>query len=532
MKRAGNRANRLNRRDFLGLAAAASAGAVVSGPLAARGAEKASAKPNIVYIMTDDHARHAISAYGSKINKTPNIDRIATEGMLFDNCFVTNSICAPCRAVVLTGKHSHLNGQLTNGMRFDGAQQTFPKLLQKAGYQTAMIGKWHLRSHPTGFSYWEVLIGQGPYYNPPMIRNGERTKHTGYTTDIITDLALKWLKNGRDETKPFCLMYQHKAPHRNWQPGPKHLTMYDDVKIPEPDTLWDDYSNRSSAAKTQTMTISRHLSPNDLKLTPPRNLTPGQKKAWDAAYNPKNEAFKKAGLTGRELVRWKYQRYIKDYLRCIASVDDNVGRILKYLDEAHLAKNTIVIYTSDQGFYLGDHGWYDKRWMYKESFINALVVRWPAAIKPGSKCSYLCQNLDYAPTFLDVAGVKVPDDMQGVSLLPLLKGEKPTQWRKSLYYHYYEFPGAHSVRRHYGVRTKRYKLIYYYNIKEWELFDLEKDPLELKSVHADPAYADKVKELTAELARLRKGYKVTEDKRPFRRGPRRKPAPKKTKKTT
>ncbi len=512
----------MDRREFLKTVGLAGAAAMMPGL-----AKAAPKRPNILYIMTDDHARHAISAYGSRVNKTPNIDRIAAEGMRFDRCFVTNSICAPCRAVVLTGKHSHLNGQLTNGQRFDGSQQTFPKLLQKAGYQTAMIGKWHLKSDPTGFDYWEVLLGQGPYYNPAMKRNGQMVKHTGYTTDIITDIALNWLKTQRDPNRPFLLMCHHKAPHRNWQPSPKHLTMYDDVTIPEPETLWDDYAGRCSAAKQQAMTIARHLNANDLKLTPPRGLTPEQRKAWDAAYEPKNKAFREANLQGKALVRWKYQRYMKDYLRCIASVDDNVGRLLKYLDDAGLAENTVVIYTSDQGFYLGDHGWFDKRWMYRESFINAFLVRWPGVARPGSACDALCQNLDYAPTMLSMAGVAVPDDMQGVSLVPLLRGETPAEWRKSLYYQYYEFPGAHSVRRHYGVRTTRYKLLYFYNLDEWELFDLEKDPHELKSVYADPAYAKVVADLKAELARLRKLYRVPEDTRPVRRGPRKKPAKKK-----
>jgi len=509
----------MDRRRFLS-ALCAGGSALVAGRKALCRTGGKGKRPNIVFIMADDHAFQAIGAYGSRINKTPNIDRIAWEGMRFDNYFVTNSICAPCRAVILTGKHSHLNGVMTNRERFDGSQQTFPKLLQRAGYQTAMIGKWHLKSEPTGFDYWEVLIGQGPYYNPPMIRNGKRVRHRGYTTDILTDLALKWLKEGRDPGKPFCLMLHHKAPHRNWQPKPKYFHLYDDVNIPEPPTFWDDWKGRASPARMQEMTIARHLNASDLKLRPPRGLTAEQLEAWNRAYGPKNEAFKKANLTGEDLVRWKYQRFIKDYLRCIAAVDESVGRVLEFLDSSGLAENTVVIYTSDQGFYLGDHGWFDKRWMYRESFRNAFVVRWPGVVKPGSVNRDLCQNLDCAPTFLDIAGVPIPGDMQGRSLVPLLRGRTPADWRSSLYYHYYEFPGAHSVRRHYGVRTKRYKLIYYYNVGEWELFDLQKDPYELKSVYNDPAYAEVVRRLKAELERLRRLYKVPPDTRPVRRAKR------------
>jgi arylsulfatase A-like enzyme len=462
--------------------------------------------PNILYIMSDDHAYNALSCYGSKINETPNLDRIANEGMLFENCFVTNSICGPCRAVVLTGKYSHLNGFYRNGNTFDGSQQTYPKLLQKAGYQTAVVGKWHLKSDPTGFDYWHVLIGQGPYYNPPMKTPEGTVKHIGYTTDIITDQALHFLKNERDADKPFMLIYQHKAPHRNWQPGPKHLTMFDGEEIPEPDTLFDDYQGRGTAAKTQDMTIARTMNANDLKLRAPGNLTTEQLAVWNKAYGPKNEAFEQANLEGDDLVRWKYQRYIKDYLRCVASVDDNVGRVLDYLDETGLAENTIVVYTSDQSFYLGEHGWFDKRFMYEESHRTPLMVRWPGKIKAGSRCDALTLNLDFAETMLDAAGVEIPDDMQGESLLPLLDGETPPNWRESIYYRYYEFPGAHSVRRHYGVRTDRYKLIYFNRIDEWELYDLEKDPHEMKSVYDDPAYADVVAELKAELDHLRKRY--------------------------
>jgi len=392
-------------------------------------------RPNIIFIMTDDHASHAMSCYGSRINKTPNLDRIASEGMRFENSFCTNSICAPCRAVILTGKYSHLNGVIDNRKTFDGSQQTFPKLLQKVGYQTAMIGKWHLKTDPTGFDYWNVLPGQGAYYNPAMKEMGQQKKYTGYVTDIITDHALKWLKNLKPD-EPFCLMYQHKAPHRRWEPGPKHLTMYDDVTIPEPDNLFDDYSNRGRAAKEQDMSIAKTMTENDLKLTPTRkNLTPEQKRLWDAAYGPKNEAFKKANLQGKDLIRWKYQRYIKDYLRCIASVDDNVGRVLDYLDESGLAENTIVVYTSDQGFYLGDHGWFDKRFMYEESLRMPLLVRYPGEVKAGSVSDEIVLNLDFGATFLDFAGVPVPADMQGESIRKVLQGKTPRNWRKSMYYH-------------------------------------------------------------------------------------------------
>ncbi len=485
--------------------------------------QAADKRPNILFIFTDDHASHSIGAYGSKINKTPNFDRIANGGMLFENCFCTNSICGPSRAVIQTGKYSHINGFLTNGNKFDGTQQTFPKLLKKAGYETAVIGKWHLGEHmaPQGYSYSEVLVGQGPYYNPPMLRdvNGdgerERIKYTGYTTDIITDLALEWLKNSRDEEKPFMLMYQHKAPHREWAPGPGYFHMYDDVDIPEPDNLFDDYSTRGRAAHEQDMSISKTMTARDLKLTPPPYLNEEQLKVWNAAYEPKNEAFRKANLKGDDLIRWKYQRYIKDYLRCIASVDDNIGRVLDYLDESGLAKDTVVIYSSDQGFYLGDHGWFDKRFMYEESYRQPLMVRWPGVTKKGSRDKHLVSNVDFAETFLEIAGVSIPDDMQGYSLVPLLKGKAPADWRKSHYYQYYEFLNdrrtAHMVRRHYGARTDRYKLMHFYNIDEWELFDLEADPLEMTNIYNEPQYKGLVKELKAEIKRLQKELDVPDD---------------------
>ncbi len=487
-------------------------------------------KPNIIFVFTDDHAYQAISAYGSMINHTPNIDRIAREGMRFDRALVTNSICAPSRAVILTGKYSHLNGVLDNRLRFDGSQQTFPKLLQAAGYQTAIFGKWHLKTAPTGFDAWEVLPGQGAYYNPDMRVGPDDTqrRHEGYTTDIITDLSLEWLKERRDQDKPFMLMSQHKAPHRNWMPGPAHLSLYDGQHIWEPPTLFDDYSGRASPAAANRMEIGRHMvSAHDLKINPPPNtpdddrvlrqwmnsygrLTPAQKAMWDAVYGPKNEAFQKANLQGKDLIRWKYQRYIKDYLRCIASVDDNIGRILRYLDETGLAENTVVIYSSDQGFYLGEHGWFDKRWMYRESLRTPLVARWPGVVKPGSTSRELVSNLDYAETFLEIAGVEVPPDMQGRSLVPLLQGSVPRNWRDSFYYHYYESQVAHGVPAHEGVRTDRYKLIRFYESDEWELYDLERNPEETQSIYGQQGTEKLTAELQQELGRLRKMYGVTE----------------------
>jgi arylsulfatase A-like enzyme len=471
-------------------------------------------RPNILFMFTDDHAAHAISAYGSKINKTPNLDRIAKEGMLFKNCFVTYALCGPSRATIQTGKYTHLNGFYINGDRFDGSQQTFPKLMQKAGYQTAVIGKWHLESDPQGFHHWEVLVGQGTYYNPVFIENGERKKTEGYATDIITDKSIAWLDR-RDKSKPFMLMYQHKAPHREWSPDPKHFKLYDGQDIPEPPTLFDNYDGRGTAARLQDMTIAETMTPQDIKLTAPKNLTPEQAKLWNDFYDPQNAEFQAANLTGKDLVRAKYQRYMKDYLRCVASVDDNIGRILEYLKANGLEDNTIVMYSSDNGFFLGEHGWFDKRFMYEESYRVPLLVRWPGVTKPGSVNTDLVSNIDFPETFLEAAGIDVPADMQGRSLVPLLKGETPKDWRKSHYYHYYEFlenqKTPHMVRRHYGVRTDRYKLIHYYQIGEWELFDLQNDPQEMKSVYDDPAYATIINDLKQELTRLRTELKVPDD---------------------
>lgn len=482
-------------------------------------------RQNILLIFTDDHSQRAISAYGSRINQTPNIDRIAREGAIFLRNTCTNSICAPSRASVLTGKHSHLNGQRTNKDRFNGAQMTFPKLLQGAEYETAMIGKWHLKSDPTGFDHWEILPGQGNYYNPNFY-DAEGEKHyKGYVTDVITDLSLEWLKEGRDPDKPFLLMSQQKAPHRVWAPGPKYLTMYDDVTIPEPETLFDDYSNRAPALAENEAMIGRHMIYDwDFKVPglgipdalgrdfvnkEYERMTDAQKRDWDAAYKPKNAAFLESKLEGDDLVRWKYQPYIKDYLRCVASVDDNIGRILDYLDEFGLAENTIVIYSSDQGFYLGEHGMYDKRWMYEESLSMPLLMRWPGRIDPGTRVEQLTQNIDFAPTFLEAAGIESPTEIQGRSLVPLLSGKRVEDWREAIYYHYYE-KGQHNVARHEGVRSDRYKLIHYYGTGDWELFDLENDPNEMKSIYDDLEYGDVRSLMKGRLSTLREDYKVPE----------------------
>ena len=484
-------------------------------------------RPNILFIFTDDHAPHAIGAYDGwlkDVNPTPNIDKLARQGMLFQNSFCTNSICGPSRAVIQTGKHSHLNGFMTNGNKFNGDQQTFPKLLQKVGYQTAMIGKWHLGTDPRGFDYWQVLPGQGDYYNPFFKTPKGRVKIEGYCTDIVTDLALDWLKEQRDSDKPFMLMCQHKAPHRTWMPPLRHLHLYDDVEVPEAPTLFDKWKDNASPARFQEMEIDRHLhllcdcfgpeaegfDVNKAKTDRSGyknklRMTDEQRKVWDAAYVPKNEAFLKANLKGDDLIRWKYNRYIRNYLRCIKGVDESVGRLMGYLKEAGLEENTIVIYSSDQGFYLGDHGWYDKRWMYEESMKMPLIVKWPGVTK-GSVNTDLVQNLDYAETFLDLAGAKISDDMQGRSLVPVLKGETPDDWRESIYYHYFEYPSVHMVAKHNGIRTQRYKLIHFYQFDEWELYDLEKDPDELTNLYGKPRYADLTGVLKRDLEELREHY--------------------------
>jgi arylsulfatase A-like enzyme len=467
------------------------------------------ARPNILFIFSDDHAYQAVSAYGFHLNTTPNIDRIAREGMRFDRCLVTNSLCGPSRAAILTGKYSHLNGFFDNTRsRFDGTQVTFPKLLQAAGYQTAIVGKWHLVSDPTGFDFWDILPGQGQYYNPPMIRNGVRSVRPGYVTNVITDTALGWLKD-RDPSKPFLLMCQHKAPHREWEPDLAKLTLNDSVTFREPKSLFDDYAGRGKGEREQDMTIAKTMTPLDLKLRAPTDLNPEQRREWDAYYEPRNAAFRAKNLTGDDLVRWKYQRYLHDYFACISSVDDSVGKLLAYLKESGLDKNTIVIYASDQGFYLGEHGWFDKRWIFEESLRTPFVIRWPGVVKPGSVNRDLVSNLDFGETMLEAAGVTVPSEMQGRSLVPILRGKRPADWRTSFYYHYYEHPGVHNVPRHYGVVSDRYKLVCFYEpeYNYRELFDLRKDPRELKSVYNDPDYASVQATLESELVRLRRQYR-------------------------
>ncbi len=484
-------------------------------------------RPNIVFVFSDDHATQAISAYGgplAEIAPTPHLDQIAADGMRFTRCMVTNSICGPSRATILTGKYSHKNGFFQNEKtKFDGSQQTFPKLLQKVGYQTAIIGKWHLASDPTGFDHWDILPGQGSYYNPDFVNAEGKYRVTGYCSEVITEKAKKWLAEDRRKDEPFILMVQHKAPHRAWDPAPKYLTLFDDVTIPEPETLFDSYEGRGTAAREQDMTIEKTMTlGRDLKvkerdetedfiLRGYGRMNGEQKAAWDAAYQPKNDAFVAANLSGKDLVRWKYQRYVKDYLRCVKSVDDSIGELRAFLKEQGLAENTIFIYSSDQGFYLGEHGWFDKRFMYDESYRTPLLVSWPGKVKPGTVNNDLVSNLDFAETFLELAGAEIPSDMQGASLVPIFKGEKPADWRTTHYYHYYEYPGWHMVQKHEGIYDGRYKLMNFYDVKEWELYDMESDPQEMKNVHGDPAYADVAKRLHGELAKARTQFDVPEN---------------------
>ena len=488
-------------------------------------------RPNIVFIMSDDHAYQAISVYDDKLIQTPNIDRIAKEGMLFTNASVTNSICAPSRAVILTGKHSHINGKIDNLSPFDTTNVTFPQLLKNSGYQTAMFGKLHFGNNPKGFDEFKILPGQGDYYNPTFNTSEGDTTITGYVTDIITDLTIDWLAKRRNPNQPFLLMYLHKAPHRSWLPAERHYKEFTQKTFPLPETLFDDYNTRSEAAKTAEMNILKHMVLNydnkvlrevieelqidDRKLFDPlEKMNPSQKAAWDAVYNPINEDFKNAypSMNDSTLMVWKYQRYMQDYLGTIAAVDENVGRLLNYLDDEKLSDNTVVIYTSDQGFYLGEHGWFDKRFMYDESFKTPLLIKWPTVITPGITEDEMVQNLDFAQTFLEIAGVVPPNDMQGESLVPLMR-ENNEKWnRDAVYYHYYEYPAEHAVKRHYGIATKEYKLIhFYYDVDAWELYDRKKDPKEIDNVYSNPAYAQVVTEMKMKMTEVRKKYKDSDE---------------------
>lgn len=492
-------------------------------------------RPNIIFIMADDHAEEAISAYGSKLSQlapTPNIDRIAKEGALFKNNFCTNAICGPSRAVILTGKFSHINGFRMNGERFDGDQQTFPKLLQKAGYQTAIIGKWHLYGYPQGFDYWNILEDQGHYYNPDFISINEATNKAdttrieGYATDIITNDALAYLNKVKHSKRPFMLMIHHKAPHRNWMPALRYINKYDSIQFPLPDTYFTDHEG-SLGSKEQLQTIYKDMyEGHDLKMTKEKGspelawnpwktdferMTPEQRAAWDKAYQAKNDAFHDAHLSGRALAEWKGQRYLHEYLATIAAVDEGVGRVLDFLQDNDLADNTIVCYTSDQGFYLGEKGWFDKRYMYEPSLDMPLLVKYPNDIKPGTVIDALTQNIDFAETFLDYAGVEIPSDMQGKSLRPLLEQTFPENedFRDAVYYHYYDYPAFHMVKKHYGIRTKRYKLIHFYDdIDSWELYDLEKDPKEIHNQIDNPTYDSIEEKLRGMLIKLQQKYKV------------------------
>lgn len=481
-----------------------------------------STRPNIIFMMSDDHAYQAISAYGHGLNRTPHIDQLASSGMLFTRAFVTNSICGPSRAVFLTGKHSHKNGFKDNHSTFNGDQQTVVKLLKQAGYQTAITGKWHLVSNPQGFDYWNILPGQGDYYNPKFIENGVPKNYSGYVTNLTTDLALQWLDR-RDTTRPFFLICNQKAPHRNWMPEQKYLHLFDSTEFPVPANYFDDYVGRGRAAREQEMEVASDMNEYyDLKLgldLPAADrvglaaswqnifnrLSPEEKAGWKKAYGPVVDAYRARPPVGRELAIFKYQRYMRDYLRCVQSVDDNVGQLMDHLKKQGLDRNTIVIYTSDQGFYLGEHGWFDKRFMYEESFRTPLIIRWPGVTDGGRTSASLVQNIDMAETLLDMAGLSIPSDMQGKSMVPVLRGKQKGNLHDGLYYHFYENQ-EHKVAKHFGIRSDRYKLIYFYELGEWELYDLDRDPSEMRNFFGASGYARVQKKLRADLLTLINEY--------------------------
>lgn len=559
----------MNSKSILSLAALSCVTAVYAQQ------QKAQQHPNIVYIMCDDHAYQCISAYGSALSKlapTPNIDRLAERGMRFDRAFVENSLSTPSRACLMTGQYSHQNGQRQLGEGIDTSRTFFTELLQEAGYQTAVVGKWHMGCDPKGFDYYHVYNDQGQYWNPQYRgtdTNNEFVVEEGYSTDLTTDHALSFIEH-RDPSKPFCLLLHHKAPHRNWQANLKYLGMYDDVEFPMPENFYDDYATRGSAARTQKMSVTRDMRweqdfkvPEMLDLNNPdskdsynalmgeiNRMTPEQRSAWGRYYFPRNRRLLEAQLKGKDLDNWKYQVYIRDYMSVIASVDESVGRVLDYLDKNGLTDNTMIVYTSDQGFYMGEHGWFDKRFMYEESLRTPLIVSYPGHTKPGSVCNRLVQNIDYAPTFLALAGVQQPKDMPGRSLVPVLaNGDNVKNWRQSIYYHYYDYPTYHMVRKHDGVRTERYKLIHFYGkggldavpenkyqgipgtreygtmkglesigyfepkdeaVDYCELYDLQADPHEQNNIFGKPGTEKIMKQLQRELDKYRKTLAVDE----------------------
>ena len=504
-------------------------------PLAAAGLSACSnaveqERPNIIFIMTDDHATQAMSCYGGNLIETPNMDRIADEGMRFDNCYATNALSGPSRACILTGKFSHKNGFTDNASTFDGSQLTFPKVMRENGYATGVVGKWHLISKPQGFDHWSILLGQneqGNYYKPVFYENGTVVKEDGYVTDVITDKAIEFIDEVHDE-KPFMLMLHHKAPHRNWMPAPRHLGIFNDTVFPEPETLFDDYEGRGEAARSQDMNIENTLDDEwDLKLLTREEILAGDNRLhdvyirmpeevqhkWDSVYAPRIAEYRSGKLQGDELVRWKYQQYMRDYLATAMSVDESIGRVMEYLEEIGELDNTVIVYTSDQGFFLGEHGWFDKRFMYEECLRMPFVIRYPKMIKAGSTSKAICMNVDFGPTFLDLAGIEVPSEMQGRSFRKVLekKGRIPAGWREAAYYHYYEYPAEHSVKRHYGIRTSDCKLIHFYNdIDQWEMYDMKADPQEMRNVYDDPAYAGKRAQMHRILEQVQQEYEDTD----------------------
>ena len=504
-------------------------------PLAAAGLSACSdameqERPNIIFIMTDDHTTQAMSCYGGNLIETPNMDRIADEGMRFDNCYATNALSGPSRACILTGKFSHKNGFTDNASTFDGSQLTFPKVMRENGYATGVVGKWHLISKPQGFDHWSILLGQneqGNYYKPVFYENGTVVKEDGYVTDVITDKAIEFIDEVHDE-KPFMLMLHHKAPHRNWMPAPRHLGIFNDTVFPEPETLFDDYEGRGEAARSQDMNIENTLDDEwDLKLLTREEILAGNNRLhdvyirmpeevqhkWDSVYAPRIAEYRSGKLQGDELVRWKYQQYMRDYLATAMSVDESIGRVMEYLEEIGELDNTVIVYTSDQGFFLGEHGWFDKRFMYEECLRMPFVIRYPKMIKAGSTSKAICMNVDFGPTFLDLAGIEVPSEMQGRSFRKVLekKGRIPAGWREAAYYHYYEYPAEHSVKRHYGIRTSDCKLIHFYNdIDQWEMYDMKADPQEMRNVYDDPAYAGKRAQMHSILEQVQQEYEDTD----------------------